>query len=136
MKPAAIDTTSATDRRMPHPLISRRMILILSGLLIGMSLRHGMERPDPDLPGTLVAAQIHFITLVAGLTGFASFACLDAVARRQRRNQIRKTLERMNWILETRLHKHIPRRHTPAPQTVRMVESDTSFLSVVRSGQR
>ena len=76
-------------------VVSRSAILILSGILIGVTIGHG------DLSGL---ASFRFY---AGIVGLISYMGLELVARSSQKNQLRRTLAATDSTLRSRLTRHV-----------------------------
>lgn len=118
MRSTAIDTTDST-KRVRQPLITRTSILILSGALIG----YGVQFPLSSL--------MHISILGGGIVGLGAFLALDLLADKKRTEMRSRMLSQMNWTLESRLHKHIPKLHTRPTLRRLSIHRDQSFLTVV-----
>lgn len=78
------------DRRaLSRPLLSRSSILILSGILVGMGLRDGLEN------------RLYQLGYFAGAIGIISYFGLELLAQRRQREATRITLQRAATVLNT-----------------------------------
>ena len=118
MRSTAIDTTTPT-KRVRQPLFTRSTILILSGALIG----YGVQMPLSSL--------MHISILGGGIVGLAAFLALDLLAVKKRTQMRSRMLNQMNWTLESRLHKHIPKLHTRPTLRRLSIHKDQTYLTIV-----
>jgi len=118
MRSTAIDTTTS-KKKDRQPLVTRSSILILSGALIG----YGVQLPLSSL--------MHISILGGGIVGLAAFLALDLLAMKKQKQMRDRMLFEMNWTLESRLHKHIPKLHTKPTLRRSNTRPDQTFLTVV-----
>ena len=85
----------------PVQLVSRTAILILSGVLIGTGVGHG------------VPAGLYICTFCAGVIGLISFVGLEHLAERQRQSKTRRVLKATERLLASRIDRHVPRLRAP-----------------------
>lgn len=76
-----------------RPLLSRSTILILSGMLVGMGLRDGLEH------------QLYLTGGLAGAVGIIAYFGLELLAQRRQREATKDTLQRAATVLNTWLAK-------------------------------
>lgn len=82
-------------RPMSQPLLSRSSILILSGILVGMGLRDGLEN------------RLYLLGYFAGAIGIIAYFGLEMLAQRRQREATKETLQRAATVLNTWLDKEV-----------------------------
>jgi hypothetical protein len=75
------------------PLLSRSSILILSGILVGMGLRDGLQH------------ELYLLGYFAGAIGIISYFGLELLAQRRQREATKETLQRAASVLNSWLDK-------------------------------
>ncbi|MBI5761053.1 MAG: hypothetical protein HZA46_21220 [Planctomycetales bacterium] len=78
-----------------RPLLSRSTILILSGILVGMGLRDGLEH------------QLYLAGYFSGAVGIIAYFGLEVLAQRRQREATRETLQRAATVLNSWLAKEV-----------------------------
>jgi hypothetical protein len=85
-----------------RPLLSRSTILILSGILVGMGLRDGLEH------------QLYLVGYFSGAVGIIAYFGLEVLAQRRQREATRETLQRAATVLNSWLAKEVGEGSRPS----------------------
>jgi len=97
-----------------RPLLSRSTILILSGILVGMGLRDGLEH------------QLYLTGCLAGAVGIIAYFGLELLAQRRQREATKDTLQRAATVLNKWLAKEVGDGFRPP--------ASSDAIPVLRSG--
>lgn len=101
-------------------LVSRTAILILSSVLIGTGIGHG------------VMSGLYFYGFCAGLIGLISFFALDLLAHQQMTLKARRRNENVTRVLDRRILRHVARHQTTKEAILRPIRRrESSFLPVM-----
>ena len=93
-----MSTKSPTDAPQQAPLISRSSILILGGVLIGLSCSEGLNHGF---------GSISFLAFLAALVGLFAFIGLDLAGRRRRARAERLAHQQAVEKIEQRVNRHL-----------------------------
>jgi hypothetical protein len=103
--------------KRPVQLVSRTAILILSGVLVGTAVGHG------------VPAGIYVHCFCAGVLGLVAFVTLDHLAERRRKQTVRRALERSQRTLASRIDRHVALAPVKRSRRHR-ASAESSYLTV------
>jgi hypothetical protein len=78
-----------------RPLLSRSSILILSGILVGMGLRDGLEN------------ELYLLGYFTGVVGIISYFGLEMLAQHRHREATKVTLQKAATVLNSWLDKEV-----------------------------
>jgi hypothetical protein len=94
---AELESAHGLNRNREMILVSRSSILLLSGILIGMALRDGVQ------------PWAHFHGFFIGLTGLIAYVGLEVVSRHRADRETREAHDRMVNVLNSRIEKLVVR---------------------------
>ena len=106
-------------------VVSRSAILILSGILIGVTIGQG------DMSG------LAFVRFGAGIVGLISYMGLELVARSRRKSHFRRTLAAVDSTLQMRLSRHVAADGPDRPSRSNSnCPAESSYLPVTVTNRR